>query len=522
MDTGKLVSGVQKIMALKVLFVSAEVAPFSSVGGLAQVSFFLPRALLKRGVDVRIFTPKYGQIDAGRFPTKMEIERLTVPTGEMEGTGNPTELVCNVLSFATQKKSEPTVYLLENMEYFEKRANVYGYSDDHVRFGLLSRGALEFIRASSFKPDLIHVNDWHTGYLANFLREDYKDDPELRRIALLLSMHNLHQGNFDFAHASEMDFDDGKGRLAGFYSERFFKQNGLKRGVIYSDLVNTVSETYAKEIMDEEYGAGLHNLFRELRGKTVGVLNGLDYREFDPATDKLIKRNFSSGNLGPRVENKLDLQKEFRLTADTGRPLMAFWGRLDFQKGINLIQETIGFILDEFDAQFILVGPADPGLKDFFMKLEKDYKGRVGTHLMFDPILPRKLAAGADMLLHPSRYEPGGIVAIEAMRYGCVPVVRATGGLADSVSNYDPVGNSGTGFTFKDFTKESFLVAVVRALETYKSRDAWRRLVKRTMEQDFSWDKVAEKYLDLYRRALDFRKQALLLNPPVAFRQQVS
>ncbi|MCL5432387.1 MAG: glycogen synthase [Patescibacteria group bacterium] len=505
---------------MKVLFVSAEVAPFSSFGGLAQVSYFLPRALLKRGLDIRIFTPKYGQIDAKRFPTKMEISGLRVPTGEEANSEKPKELVCNVLSFATQKKMEPTVYLLENMEYYEKRANVYGYNDDHIRFGLLSRGALEFVRTSGFEPDLIHLNDWHTGYLANYLREAYKNDPLLGKIALLFTIHNLYQGIFDFAHASEMDADDGKGKLSGFFTDRFYKQNALKRGVIYSDLVNTVSETYAKEIMKEEFGSGLNNLFRELRGKVVGVLNGLDYREFDPVTDKLIKKNYSAGNLGARAENKVALQKEFSLEVNPDKPLMAFWGRLDTQKGIDLIQDVIRFVLEEFDVQLVVVGPAEPGQKDFFLDLEKKYPGRVGTHLMFDPILPRQLAAGADILLHPSRYEPGGIVAIEAMRYGCVPVVRATGGLADSVANYDPAKHTGTGFTFKSFNKESFLVALVRALETYRNRDDWKRLVKRTMEQDFSWNQVAQKYVDLYRRATDFRKEALSLNPPIAFKPQ--
>ncbi|MDO8514937.1 MAG: glycogen/starch synthase, partial [bacterium] len=483
---------------LKVLFVSAEVAPFSTVGGLAQVSYFLPRALLNAGCDVRIFTPKYALIDEKKFPMKIEYEKL-----DTDG------LISNVKIYETTKKGEPTVYFLENMEYYEKRANVYGYNDDHIRFALLSKAALEFVKTGDFVPDVIHINDWHTGYLANYLRTDYKDDPILKKIAVLYSIHNLHQGSFDFAHASEMDFDDGKSPLVSFFDERLIKQNALKRGVIYADLVNTVSETYAREITTEEFGRGLHNLFKELRGKISGVLNGLDYKEFNPATDKIIAKNYSSGNLKARQENKKDLQKDFGFKQDPEIPLMTFWGRLDGQKGIDLIKDTIRFLLAEFNIQFVIVGPAEQYYKEFFLQLEKDYPGRVGTHLMYDPILPRKLAAGADILLQPSYYEPGGIVVIEAMRYGCIPVVRAVGGLADSVS--DEVG-----FSFKDFNAMSFIVAVTRALELYKNKKEWEKLVKRAMNQNFSWDVVANKYLDLYSRVATFRKEALSPNPPTA------
>lgn len=505
---------------LKVLFVSAEVAPFSSVGGLSQVSYFLPRSLMKLGVDIRIFTPKYGTLDAARFPTKMQVEGLHVPTNESKDSKMPKELICNVKAFAELRKAEPTVYLLENEEYYEKRANVYGYADDHIRFGLLSRGALEFVKKGYFLPDVIHVNDWHTGYLISYLRDDYAKDPDLKKIATILSMHNLHQGTFDFEHATEMDFDDGRSRFAGFFTERFYKQNPLKRGIMYADVVNTVSETYAREILTEEYGRGLQNLLRELRGKLFGVLNGLDYNDFNPQTDRFIKVNYSNKSIQKRAENKADLQKQFGLDVDPKKPLLTIWGRLELQKGVNLVAETIEFLLNELDIQFICVGPAEEYFRDFFADLEKKYPGRVGTHLMFNSVLPRKLAAGGDIILLPSKYEPGGIVALEAMRYGCIPVARATGGLSDSVIDYDPQNNAGNGFTFQKFTREGFLVAVVRALETYRNKEAWHKIVRRAMEMDFSWTKTAQKYLDLYEKARDYRIESLLPNPPIAFRPQ--
>lgn len=506
--------------SLKVLFVSAEVAPFSSVGGLSQVSYFLPRALMKLGCDIRIFTPKYGTLDAARFPTKMLIEGLRVPTNEAKDSKMPKELICNVKAFAETRKAEPTVYLLENEEYYEKRANVYGYSDDHIRFGLLSRGALEFVKKGFFQPDVIHVNDWHTGYLVSYLRDDYGADPDLKKVASLLSLHNLHQGTFDFEHATEMDFDDGRSRFAGFFTERFYKQNPLKRGIMYADVVNTVSETYAAEILNEDYGRGLQDLLRELRGKLFGVLNGVDYADFNPQTDKFIKQNYSSRSIQKRAANKEDLQKQFGLEVSPQKPLLAFWGRLDLQKGINLIAETIEFLLNELDIQFIAVGPAEDYFRDFFKDMEAKYPGRVGTHLMWNSVLPRKLAAGADIFLMPSKYEPGGIVALEGLRYGCVPVARKTGGLADSVADYDPEKNLGNGFVFQKFTREGFLVAIVRALETYRNKEAWNKIIRRAMEMDFSWSKTAQKYLVLYEKARDYRIESLLPNPPIAFRPQ--
>lgn len=512
---------------LKVLFVSAEVAPFSSIGGLSQVSYFLPRALLKLGVDIRIFTPKYGTVIEKKFPLKMMIEGLKIPTGvgksEAENDSEqPRELVSNIKFFAETRKGEPTVYFLENEEYYEKRANVYGYSDDHIRFGLLSRGAVEFVKNGFFEPDIVHLNDWHTSYTANYLRDTFGDDPELSKIAIVQSIHNLFQGNFDFEHASTMDFDDGKGELASFFSDRFLKQNALKRGVMRADLVNTVSETYAAEIVTDEYGKGLQDLFKEVRGKIYGVLNGLDYTDFNPQTDKVVKVNYNSQSVRKRVENKNDLQRQFGLEVSAEKPLMSFWGRVDWQKGIDLIVAVIETVLVETNAQFIIMGqPGDDNFRKFFLDLEKKFPGRVGTHLMSNFTLPRKIASGADMLLHPSRYEPGGIVAVEALRYGCVPIVRATGGLGDIVSDYSPERETGNGFSFKNFSKESFLVAIIRALETYRNRDAWRRIVRRGMETDLSWGRSAEKYLDLYRRAMEFRKEALLPNPPRAYKQTI-
>lgn len=489
---------------LKVLFVCAEVAPFSSVGGLSQVAYFLTRALKKLGVDARIFTPKYGIIDPSKYPTKVLKSKLKIPTGE-ETPHNPNKpqyIECSIELYQPPRVNVP-VYFLVNEEYYQKRANVYNYNDDHIRFNLLSKAAIEFVKTGEFVPDVIHANDWHTGYLIDLLRNDprYKQDPTLEKISTLLSIHNIYQGVFDFANANEMDFDDGKSPLASLFSERLIKQNSLKRGVMYADVVNTVSQTYVQELLSAEYSGGLENLFRELRGKLYGVLNGLDTDDFNPTADEKIKQKFSSNSVSLRADNKQDLQQRFNLKIDPSIPLIAYSGRLDAQKGLDLLTREFEYIVQELGVQLVILGLGEQGYVEYFSEMEKKYPGLVGTHLMRDFALPRKIFAGADMILFPSKYEPGGIVAIEAMRYGCIPIARATGGLADSVVNYDPRSDTGYGFTFKSFLPEGLLTAVVRAIETYKNPSLWKKIVKRAMIADFSWKKSAQKYIELYQKA---------------------
>lgn len=487
---------------IKILFVCAEVAPYASIGGLAQVAYFLPKALKKLGAEVSIFMPRYGTIDEKKYHIKPYLTGLKVPTGETAGI---TELICNV-KVREGNKREPTIYFLENMEYYEKRANVYGYSDDHVRFALLSRGALEFVKASGMHPTVIHCNDWHTGLLANYLHDSYQNHPVLKSVSTVFTIHNLrNQGVFDFRFASPMDFDDGKSAVAPLFTPQFRKQNALKRGIIYSDLVNTVSDTYSREIMTPEYGEGLSELLKELRTKLFGVLNGLDYADFDPKTDRFIKKNYSWKTLSDREINKKDLQRSFNLKVDPTIPILAYCGRLDDQKGLDLLVEVLPTLLLEYHVQFIVIGTGNPKYREFFTNLEKQFPGLVGTHLMSDFVLPRRVFAGADLLLLPSKFEPGGIVVIEGMRYGTVPVVRSTGGLADIVTDFDPEHNTGNGFTFHNYNKLSLFGAVIRAIQVYRNDKLWDHLTRRVMKEDVSWEKAAKQYMDLYERAIEFR-----------------
>lgn len=485
--------------SLKVLFVVAEMYPFASVGGLGMAIFSLAQALKRLKIDVRILMPKYGLVDEGKYPLKTVLKGLKVPTDEEKD--EKKVLICNIKRYAIDKKIP--VYFLENREYYEKRSNVYGYSDDPIRFALLSRGALEFLRQSEWVPDIINCADWHTGILANYLKTAYNDDQKLNKIKVVFSIHNIyHQGIFDHRFVSEVDSDDGKAPIASFFSERLAKQNFLKRGIIFSDVINTVSETYAQEILTPDYGEKLDNLLREFRTKISGILNGLNYQELNPATDKLISSNYSHLDIKKRISNKESLQREFNLDISPDTPILGMVGRLDEQKGIELLFPILETLVSEFKVQLVIVGGGETKYRTFFEEISKKYPKKIGCHLISDFNLARHIFAGVDIFLVPSKFEPCGITQMEAMRYGAVPVVRKTGGLADTVKDFNPVETLGTGFVFEKFSSYAFLGAIVRALETYKHRKIWEKLIKRIMKIDFSWENSARKYLELYKKTL--------------------
>lgn len=493
---------------LKVLMVSPEASPYANVGGIARVIAHLSLALNKLGHDVRLFVPKFGFIDEEKYPMEKVVSGLKVPTGAPEGKGDPY-LICNVKTH-TPVVGAP-VYFLENMEYYEKRNNVYGYSDDPLRWSLLSRGALEFIKNGDFVPDLIHLNDWQTGLTANYLRTVYDKDKKLMPMANLFTIHNLHyQGMFDHRNVSELDSDDGRSDIANFFDERLNKQNFLRRGIIFSDLITTVSETYAREILTPDFGETLENLLLEVRSKLFGVTNGIDYDEFNPATDPNLAYNYDLRNLDDRYRNKVVLQKEFGLKEDPGIPVIAAEGRLDAQKGLDVALEPLAKILSMYNVQFIAVGGGDLIIADGLRQLKNRFPDKVGVHLMPNFSLPRLIFAGADIMLFPSRFEPCGLVQMEGMRYGAVPVARAVGGLADTVKNYDAITDTGYGFSFKEFDSWQFFGSLIRALEVYNNKEVWEKLVRRCMEQNFSWEVSAAKYVELYNKAIRLRHLSLV------------
>lgn len=499
----------------KILIVGPEVTPYASVGGVSRVLAHLSSALLRQGHDVRIFMPKFGSIAQSDYELEMVYEGLRVPTGD---TAKP-ELLCNVKTH--QLSGRARVYFLENREYYELRANVYGYADDSVRWALLSRGALEFIRCyDEWKPDIIHANDWQTGYVPNFMRTVYADDDILEKVACVYTIHNLsYQGMFDHKNVSDLDSDDGKSPLASFFDERLLKQNSMRRGIMYADFVNTVSPTYAREIMRPERGEGLDRLITEVRSKTTGILNGIDYKEYNPSTDPLISVNYDMYSLEKRVQNKIALQNEFDLEVNETIPIVGYVGRLESYKGLGLLLEVIEPLLRDFRVQFIFVGGGDGGLTARIRELQSTHPGAVGAHLMWDSSLPKLIFAGADIVTVPSKFEPCGLPQMEGMRYGAIPIVHSTGGLADSVDNFDAEHDKGFGFVFRNYDTYSLFAQIVRALEVFGQRDLWRKIQRRAMMCDNSWDSRAIEYDKLYNRALELKRRDLQQQGKITFGQ---
>ncbi len=495
---------------LKILFVGAEAAPFAKVGGLASVMYSLPKSLVHLGHDARVMIPRYVFINNDEYKLTMVHEHLKVPTGN---AGEPRDLVCNVKKFTPKASADAvTTYFLENQEYYEQRANVYGYADDPVRWALLSRGVLEFLRLrKEWTPDIIVSADWQTGYLSNFLKTVYKDDPVLSKITTVFSIHNLyHQGIFDHRYTQEMDYDDGHSPIPAFEDGRLMKINAMRRGIMSADAVTTVSPTYAKEILTKDYGEMLDDLLKERRAVLTGILNGIDYDLWNPAVDPYIVHRYSASSLEARCSNKKVLQERFSLPVNKNVFLVSIVSRLSKQKGFELLYSILDTLLQELPMQLVVVGEGEGELMGFFQDLEKKHAGKVAAHLKFDSVLPHLVYAGADAVLVPSKFEPCGLTQMEAMRMGAIPIVRKTGGLADSVEDYNPDKQAGTGFTFERFDSSSLMIALIRAFENYRDKKNWRALQKRAMLQDFSWHSSAKKYIEFFNRAIEFHNRAAL------------
>lgn len=515
---------------MKILFLSAEVAPFVTVGGLSQVMYFLPRALMNKGNDARIFMPKYASIDdqksKKKWKLKKEIENLAVPIENIQTKSKTFSsgdaIICNIKSYPKTRTTAYT-YFLENREYYELRANMYGYKDDHIRFALLSKGCLEWLLDKrGWLPDIIHCNDWHTGYFIELARQSKRYSDIMAKIPIVFTVHNfLFQGNYDFRYGSHETHDTGATPLASLLSPKLQMQNGLLRGILYADAVNTVSPTYAIEAQTPEYGAGLELVLQEIRGKLAGILNGLDTKEFNPETDPIIYKKYSLSTAETlRRENKLDLQRLFFLEENPNNMLLAISGRLSQQKGWDLLLKVLPHVFSQRkNVQSIVLGSGEDRYRDQLYALQKEYPKQLGLHLRADFRMPRKIFSGVDAILMPSTFEPGGIVALEALRYGAVPIVRRTGGLNDIVSDFNPVTKKGDGFSFLNNDPWELFAAIIEALSLYKQPKLWKTLVHNCMSYDFSWKYSAQLYQNLYANVLEARRRAISTTPHPAYKQ---
>jgi starch synthase len=474
---------------LRVLMASAETSPFAKAGGVADVTAALAKELRRQGHDVRLVLPRYRQISPERHGLRQAVAALPVRLGR-------ETVDCSILE---GRLGDVPVYFVECPRLYD-RDGVYGFGDDDARFVYLCRAAIEMLHPLAFQPDVVHSHDWHTALIPNLLDRVYAGDAELSSVATVLTLHNLaFQGTFGPA-ALHLAGLDGWGLIRVGVPHLDDVVNFLGRGIYFADVVNTVSERYAEEIQTPEYGEGLDDLLRAYAHKLYGIVNGIDTEVFDPATDPAIPHHYSAADPGQKGRNRAALRAELGL-ADSRAPLIAFISRFYEQKGLELIQQALP-ALTALELQLAVVGTGDRRYEDMFRFAAAQHPGRFAAYFGFEPGVAQRLYAGADMMLMPSRFEPCGLGQLIALRYGTIPIVRATGGLADTIRDFDPVTDTGFGFTFGPYDPWQLFGTVVRALETYKHAATWGRLVRRAMRQDVSWAKSAGLYAGLYRTAI--------------------
>ena len=476
---------------MRVVLCSSEMASLAKVGGLADVTDSLPKALKAMGEDVCVFLPLYKQI---REEKGQELRDTGVEISAwMDGEKRVAKI------WETQVHGVP-VYLVDYPPYFH-REHLYGtpegdYPDNPYRFAFFSKSVLEAVLALNLEVDVIHCNDWETALVPVYLQHSYRQGFE--GVGTLFTIHNLaYQGVFPKDILPKIGLDWSLFHMEAL--EYYGNINFLKGGIIFSHVVNTVSPTYAKEIQTERFGYGLDGVLRKKGDRLFGVLNGIDYEEWNPASDPRLYANYDRENLTGKYLNKEALKKEKGLRHGYG-PLAGMVGRLVEQKGVDLVHAIVGDLV-AMGIQLIVLGSGEKRYHDMLMELNDRYGDMVSINIGYSDTLAARIYGGCDLFLMPSRYEPCGLGQMIALRYGTIPVVRATGGLADTVVEYNPETKEGNGFLFKDFKPGEFLKAIQRARNVYEQREEWLALVKKAMTCDFSWGASAKKYLELYNLA---------------------
>jgi len=489
--------------SLKVLIVSVEVAPLAKVGGLADVAGALPKALRALGHDVRIAMPCYRMIEKNPdYPVRTVVKSLPVPINPMT-----TE---EAIIRRTRLKDGTPVYLIGHKHYFTEATEskkIYALEPEPYIF--FDRAIPLMLQELDWIPDVIHANDWHTGFVPVYIRILHAHQPEWQQVGLVFTIHNLaYQGEFGY----ELLWKAGLPEWLFHYErlEFYGKVNFLKGGVVYSDMVNTVSKTYAKEIQTPEYGCRMEGLLQYIasQGRLEGIVNGIDYEEYNPATDPRIPAHYSANDPSGKAKCKEALQKECGFTVNPNAPIIGMITRLADQKGLDLIAPIVKQILN-LGFQFVVLGTGDPRYEELFKQLAKEHPEQMRAFIGFDPDLAQRIYAGSDMFLMPSRFEPCGLGQLMALRYGTIPIVRKTGGLADTIADFSPRTGKGNGFVFEQYDPAELLKAIKRALKAYQQPEVWRKLVDTALRSDYSWNRAAGEYADLYLRALEQRKAGL-------------
>ncbi len=489
---------------MKVFFATSEVVPFAKTGGLADVSGALPRALAGLGVDVKLIMPLYRSVRETATDLTDTGLRVEVPIGDKTVTGE--------LWQTTLPDSDIPVYCLAQSRYYG-REGLYGttgvdphpYPDNCERFVFFSRCVIEALLALDLQPDVLHLNDWQSALAAVYLKALYQDETALQRTGTLMTVHNLlYQGIF--SHWDMLLTGLGWAVFNWRQLEFYGKVNLLKGGLVFADYINTVSPTYAREIQTPAFGNGLDGVLAERRDRLLGIVNGIDTTIWNPETDPHVPAQYSAEDPAGKAVCKAELQKENDLPVRADAPLIGMVSRLVGEKGVDLVLEVLPNLCKE-GAQFVLLGTGEPEYHEAFTRLAEEFPRNVAADLTFNNPLAHRIEAGADMFLMPSRFEPCGLNQLYSLRYGTVPVVRRTGGLADTITDYTPEGLSGgevNGFSFTAFTAEALGETLQRAVSLYRDdRESWKRLLLAGMKQDWSWTRSARDYCALYEKVAE-------------------
>jgi len=477
---------------MRVVMAASEVVPYAKTGGLADVLGALPLALRRLGVDVAIIMPAYGLIPRARFSLRRTDWVLQVPVSRQT-------VSAGVLH--AELDSGVPVYLIEADPYFA-RPGLYGtaagdYLDNAERFAFFSR-AIPALLEQLGRPDILHCHDWQTALAPVFLRADPARYPQLAGLRTVMTIHNLaYQGVF--WHYDWHLLNIGWEYFTPSWLEFYGKINYLKGGLVCADVLTTVSPTYAQEIQTPELGCGLDGVLVARRQVLTGILNGGDYAEWNPEHDAHIAARYSADDLSGKAACKADLQARFGLPVDPRLPLIGIVSRFADQKGFDLIAEIAAQLLRK-RLQMVVLGSGDVKYQNLFQDLAAKFRKRLAVRVAFDNVLAHQIEAGSDMFLMPSRYEPCGLNQIYSLHYGTIPIVRATGGLHDTIDDYDAATGEGTGFKFGEYSGAALLTCIERALQAYRMPAVWQRLMHSAMRLDFSWDRSAQTYLELYQR----------------------
>jgi starch synthase len=474
---------------------SSEIVPYAKTGGLADVVGALLQELKLAGHDVRAFMPLYAPIRAARPKLRLVagLQNLAMTIGATR------------YSFSLRTEFLPgtdiPVYFVDCPAMFDRDAFYTADPDEHRRFLLFTRAAIESCQGLDFVPDIFHCNDWHTAYLPLLLRTVYAREAAAR-VSSVLTIHNIgYQGIMPAAAVADLGLGERQDLLdVGDLGAGII--NSLKSGIKFGDVVTTVSPTYAREICETQLGMGMQQTLRERRNGVVGILNGVDYREWDPRHDAYLTAHFGPKDLRGKLANKQRLLVSAGLNLEPQKPLIGMVTRLAEQKGIDLLMEALPALLEARDFAFVILGNGDPQYLNFFSELAARFPARVSFRSGHDEAFAHLIEAGSDMFLMPSRYEPCGLNQMYSLRYGTVPIVRKTGGLADSVQHYDAATGQGTGCVFNDYDVPAVRWGVSTALDWFSDQTLWRNLMRNGMAQDFSWSRQTAKYEQIYRDAV--------------------